>query len=83
ANGTVYREIEFALPKELSDTENIALARSFAEHLADVPGGNTPCRGATPLQGATPYTLAIHRGEKDSALLHCHLMLSDKVNDGI
>ncbi|MHB8266707.1 MAG: MobA/MobL family protein, partial [Acidithiobacillus ferrivorans] len=26
ANGTVYREIEFALPKELSDNENIELA---------------------------------------------------------
>ena len=77
ANGTVYREIEFALPKELSDAENIALARSFAEHLADVPGGATPCRGAT------PYTLAIHRSEKKPLLLHCHLMLSDKVNDGI
>ena len=89
ANGTVYREIEFALPKELSDNENIALARSFAEHLANVPGGNTPCRGATflqgatSLQGATPYTLAIHRSEKKPLLLHCHLMLSDKVNDGI
>ena len=71
ANGTVYREIEFALPKELSDTENIALARAFAERLADVPGG------------VTPYTLAIHRSEKDSVLLHCHLMLSDKVQDGI
>ncbi len=77
ANGTVYREIEFALPKELSDAENIALARSFADHLADVPGGTTPCRGAT------PYTLAIHRSEKKPLLLHCHLMLSDKVNDGI
>ncbi|OCX71054.1 MobA/MobL family protein [Acidithiobacillus thiooxidans] len=77
ANGTVYREIEFALPKELSDAENIALARSFAEHLANVPGGTTPCRGAT------PYTLAIHRSEKKPMLLHCHLMLSDKVNDGI
>ena len=71
ANGTVYREIEFALPKELSDAENIALARSFAGHLANVPGGNTP------------YTLAIHRSEKKPMLLHCHLMLSDKVNDGI
>ncbi|MDD5471147.1 MAG: MobA/MobL family protein [Sideroxydans sp.] len=71
ANGTVYREIEFALPKELSDNENIELARSFAEELAAVPGGTTP------------YTLAIHRSEKDPNLLHCHLMLSDKVNDGI
>ncbi|CDQ11689.1 Putative relaxase/mobilization nuclease domain-containing protein (plasmid) [Acidithiobacillus ferrivorans] len=71
ANGTVYREIEFALPKELSDNENIELARSFAEELAAVP------------DGATPYTLAIHRSEKKPILLHCHLMLSDKVNDGI
>jgi hypothetical protein len=71
ANGTVYREIEFALPKELSEAENIALARSFAEELAAVPGGTTP------------YTLAIHRSEKKPMLLHCHLMLSDKVNDGI
>lgn len=71
ANGTVYREIEFALPKELTEAQNIALARSFAEQLANVPGG------------ATPYTLAIHKSEKNSALLHCHLMLSDKVNDGI
>ena len=71
ANGTVYREIEFALPKELSDAENIALARAFAERLADVPGGKTP------------YTFAIHRSEKKPLLLHCHLMLSDKVNDGI
>lgn len=71
ANGTVYREIEFALPKELSDNENIALAHAFAEALAAVPGGETP------------YTLAIHRSEKQPMLLHCHLMLSDKVNDGI
>ena len=71
ANGTVYREIEFALPKELADAENIALARAFAERLADVPGGKTP------------YTFAIHRSEKKPMLLHCHLMLSDKVNDGI
>ena len=71
ANGTVYREIEFALPKELADAENIALARAFAERLADVPGGETP------------YTFVIHRSEKKPILLHCHLMLSDKVNDGI
>ena len=70
-NGTVYREIEFGLPKELPAAENIALAQSFARHLSEVPGG------------ATPYTLAIHRSERDPLLLHCHLMLSDKVNDGL
>ena len=71
ANGTVYREIEFALPEELSVAQNVVLATGFAESLAEVPGG------------ATPYTLAIHRSEKHPDLLHCHLMLSDKVNDGI
>lgn len=71
ANGTVYREIEFALPEELSVAQNVVLATGFAESLANVPGG------------ATPYTLAIHRSEKHPDLLHCHLMLSDKVNDGI
>jgi hypothetical protein len=71
ANGTVYREIEFALPKELPDAVNILLAQDFAKRLATVP------------EGVTPYTLAIHHSEKDTSLLHCHLMLSDKVNDGI
>ncbi len=70
ANGTVYREIEFALPAELPEPDNLALAQAFAEALARVEGG------------ATPYTLAIHKSEKDPALLHCHLMLSDKVDDG-
>jgi hypothetical protein len=70
ANGTVYRELEFALPGELSVEQNFALAHAFAEALAKVDGG------------ATPYSLAIHRSEKDPALLHCHLMLSDKVHDG-
>lgn len=70
-NGTVYREIEFALPQELSDAANMSLAKTFAERLADVSGGSTP------------YTLAIHRSEGNTSLLHCHLMLSDKINDGI
>jgi len=70
ANGTVYREIEFALPSELSEEENLTLARAFAEALSRVDGG------------ATPYTLAVHRSEKDPSLLHCHLMFSDKVHDG-
>ena len=70
ANGNVYREVEFALPVEMSESENVALAQAFAEALAKTDGG------------PTPYTLAIHRSEKDPALLHCHLMLSDKVHDG-
>ncbi len=71
ANGTVYREIEFALPRELPEGMNVHLAREFARRLSAVPGG------------VTPYTFAIHRSERDPALLHCHLMLSDKVHDGM
>ncbi|OCX89624.1 hypothetical protein A6M27_01020 [Acidithiobacillus thiooxidans] len=70
-NGTVYRELEFALPQELPEAVNILLAHNFAERLGAVEGGHTP------------YTLAIHRSERDASLLHCHLMLSDKINDGI
>ncbi|MBU2835153.1 MobA/MobL family protein, partial [Acidithiobacillus thiooxidans] len=70
-NGTVYRELEFALPQELPEAVNVLLAHDFAERLSAVEGGHTP------------YTLAIHRSERDASLLHCHLMLSDKINDGI
>lgn len=70
ANGTVYRELEFALPMELSEERNLKLAQAFAEALARVD------------RGATPYTLVLHRSTRDPGLLHCHLMLSDRVNDG-
>lgn len=70
ANGTVYRELEFALPGELSERRNLELAQAFAEALARVD------------RGATPYTLVLHRSARDPELLHCHLMLSDRVNDG-
>lgn len=70
ANGTVYRELEFALPMELSERRNLELAQDFAEALARVD------------RGATPYTLVLHHSVRDPELLHCHLMLSDRVNDG-
>jgi len=69
-NGTVYRELEFALPMELSERRNLELAQAFAEALARVD------------RGVTPYTLVLHRSARDPELLHCHLMLSDKVHDG-
>lgn len=77
ANGTVYREIEFALPEELSPKQNAALATAFADTLSDVEMARLPAG-----QGVTPYTLAIHRSEKNPRLLHCHLMLNDRVHDG-
>ncbi len=71
-NGTVYREIEVALPAELSERKNIELARQFAEFLAtdNIEGGH-----------ATPYQMAIHK--TDEGLLHAHIMISDKINDGL
>lgn len=65
ANGSIFREVEFALPVELSRADKIALADSFAQELAG---------------GELPYTFAVHRGEDQNP--HCHLMLSERVNDG-
>jgi hypothetical protein len=70
ANGTVYREVEIALPAELSPDQNIRLAKDFAKRIAQSE------------KGPTPYTMAIHRSEKNPSLLHAHIMLSDRVYDG-
>ena len=48
ANGRLYSEVQFALPKELNEDERREAASSFAERLT---GGER-----------LPYTLAIHRG---------------------
>ena len=66
ANGRLYREVQFALPKELSRDERRELASGFAKRLT---------KGER-----LPYTLAIHRGEGENP--HAHLMFSERVNDG-
>ena len=48
ANGRLYSEVQFALPKELGDAERRELAGEFAERVC--------------FQERLPYTLAIHRG---------------------
>jgi hypothetical protein len=71
ANGAVYREIEVALPRELTPAQRRELMREFVQtHLGD--------RHA--------YTLAIHNptaaldgGEQP----HAHLMFSERIQDGI
>lgn len=68
-NAVLYREIEFALPKELSLAEHKKLVTKFADSVAVQPGG------------LLPYTLAIHCGSRHNP--HCHLMLSEKTNDGV
>lgn len=67
SNGRVYKEIEAALPRELSASEQEALARSFAQEITS--------------RHELPYTLAIHEGRGDNP--HFHLMISDRTKDGI
>lgn len=67
ANGRLFKEVEFALPVELTLDQQKALASEFAQ----------PLTGAERL----PYTLAIHAGGGENP--HCHLMISERINDGI
>ena len=74
ANGRLYKQVEFALPVELARGQQVALARYFARELTGNVDG-----------GALPYTLAVHAGEqrKQQKNPHCHLIISERVNDGI
>ena len=67
ANGSLFREVQFALPQELSRRERLELAERFARELTT---------GAERL----PYTLAVHRGEDVNP--HAHLLISERVHDG-
>ena len=73
ANGRLYREVEFALPNELDERERRELALEFAQSLT--------------ARERLPYTLAIHRGLSDEPGKpdnpHCHLMISERMNDGL
>ena len=66
ANGSLFKEIEFALPVELDERQQREVASSFA---ADLTGGER-----------LPYTLAIHRGGGGNP--HAHLMISERGLDG-
>lgn len=67
ANGQLYKEVEFALPVELSAAAQRELAVDFAHQLTAAE--------------QLPYTLAIHAGRGSNP--HCHLMMSERANDGI
>ena len=73
ANGRLFREVEFALPVELDEGQQVELARELAQEITK--------------DEQLPYTLAIHRGEaRDPGKPdnpHCHLMISERSNDGI
>ena len=69
ANGRLYSEIQFAIPRELDAGGRRALAGAFAERV---------CAGER-----LPYTLAIHCGGSAGENPHAHLMFSERGNDGI
>ena len=72
ANGRLYVSADFALPRNLSAEDQIALAREFAQELTK--------------DGSLPYTLAIHAGRDRDGVEHnphAHLMISERKNDGI
>ena len=69
ANGRLYSEVQFALPKELGEAELRELAVEFAERVCS--------------QERLPYTLAIHRGGANGENPHAHLMFSERGHDGI
>ena len=68
-NGRLFREVEFALPRELNEGDQVELAREFASKLTSAGGERLP------------YTLAVHRGQGENP--HAHLMISERANDGI
>ncbi len=70
ANGRLFKQLEFALPKELSPGQLTALAVSFCKQMAQTKDG--------PL----PDSFAIHKGH-DKENPHCHLLISERVNDGV
>lgn len=70
ANGRLFKQLEVALPKELSPEQQPALAASFCREMAQT------------IDGPLPYSFAVHKGH-DKENPHCHLLISERVNDGI
>ena len=68
ANGRLFQQIVFALPRELSAEAQIEVAREFAMEVTNTKNG------------FLPYTLAVHSGKGENP--HAHLMISERVHDG-
>jgi hypothetical protein len=71
ANGSAYREFEFALPRELSLKQQIEFVREFVWQEI---GANHPCTWAIHNPKAS-----IENGDQP----HCHMMFSERTLDGI
>ena len=71
ANANTFRTIDFSLPTELSDEENIELAARFAEEL---------------FGDKFVYSMAVHSKPSNAQSIqniHCHIMFSERKLDGI
>jgi hypothetical protein len=68
ANGKLYYELEFALPKELTKEQQLDLARSFLDSRAQVAD----------VAGSLPYTFAIHSPRQP----HVHAVFNERAFDG-
>ena len=70
-NANLFRTIDFSLPSELSDEENIELASNFAEKL---------------FGESYVYSLAVHSKPSEDLNkrnIHCHIMFCERQLDGI
>ena len=70
-NANLFRTIDFSLPYELSDEENIELATKFAEEL---------------FGESYVYSLAVHSKpseDPNKRNIHCHIMFCERELDGI
>ncbi len=69
ANGRLFRQYELSLPRELTLEQQHELAVELIQEVTNAP------------EGRLPYSYAIHKGEGHNP--HLHLMVSERVNDGI
>lgn len=70
-NANLFRTVDFSLPSELTDEENIELATKFAEKL---------------FGESYVYSLAIHSkpsNDSEKRNIHCHIMFCERELDGI
>ena len=71
ANANTFRTIDFSLPAELSDEENIEIATRFTEEI---------------FSDKFVYSMAVHsKPSSDQSIqnIHCHIMFSERKLDGI
>ena len=72
AHGRLYLSADFALPRDLEQEDQVALAHAFAQELT--------------ADERLPYTLAVHAGHDADGREHnphAHLMVSERRNDGV